>query len=145
MWTYPWPLWPLAKSHKYMWHAGCDFLIFCLSTPNDALSQVVSARDYDAMSDRYIVSSRHDITLWHHSWHHTAHAPGLYKDLAPHHGGDSWSDSRWVRRYALMCLHWESLLPSNITDWVVITRPYVPVSADTSLHFENSPGALCSS
>ena len=44
--------------------------------------------------------------------------------------GDSWSNSHWVRRYT--CTHglthwharsWESLLPSNITNWVVITRP----------------------
>ena len=34
--------------------------------------------------------------------------------------------------------HWESLLPSNITDWVVITRLCVPVPAYAPLHLRTA-------
>ena len=43
-----------------------------------------------------------------------------------------------------MCPHWESLLPSNLTDWVVITCPCAPASADVPIHSENGPGVPCS-
>ena len=46
---------------------------------------------------------------------------------------------------ALMRASVESLLPSNITDWLVIIRLCVPAPADAPLHSENGPGALCSS
>ena len=39
---------------------------------------------------------------------------------------------------------WESLLPSNLTDWVVITCLCAPASADAPIHSENGLGAPCS-
>ena len=38
-----------------------------------------------------------------------------------------------------------ALLPSNITDWVVITCLCVSASADAPIHFKESLGTLCSS
>ena len=43
-----------------------------------------------------------------------------------------------------MRLHWESLLPSNLTDWVVIICPCAPASADAPIYSENGLGVPCS-
>ena len=40
--------------------------------------------------------------------------------------------------------HCESLLPSNLSDGVVITSPYASISEDALIHSENCPGMLCS-
>ena len=37
--------------------------------------------------------------------------------------------------------HWESLLPSNLTDWVVITCSCAPVPADAPLTLREQPGS----
>ena len=44
-------------------YVTCDFLIFRLNTPYDALSRVVLTQGYDVTSDRYVVFSRHDAML----------------------------------------------------------------------------------
>ena len=60
-------------------------------------------------------------------------------------GGTHWSNSCWevhVHAWidALACPHWESLLPSNITDWVVLIRPCVSVFVDAPITLWEQPG-----
>ena len=50
-----------------------------------------------------------------------------------------------VHVHVLVHPFWESLLPPNLTNWVVITSPCVPASADVLIHSKNGLGTPCSS
>ena len=99
-----------------------------------------------------VVSCSHILTLWCDVIYDVIrHMLQAYNRPGAASWGDSWFNSWWVRRYT--CMHrlmcwcrpcWESLLPSNLTDWVIIICPCVPASADAPIHSENGPGVLCS-
>ena len=71
---------------------------------------------------------------WHCVMEHTLVQFSLGKEVHVH----AWID-------ALERPHWESLLPSNITDWVVLLHLCASAPADAPLHSKNGPGMPCSS
>ena len=54
----------------------------------------------------YIVFTRHDVTSWHHWWHHLAYALEPIKCLMPHHWGftPGSSPNEWGGTHA--CIDW---------------------------------------
>ena len=101
-------------------------------------------RGYDVMSGRYVV-----YPLWHHivtsfvMSHGTCAKAIKQPDAAS--WGTHWSNSCWevhVHAWmdALACPHWESLLPSNTADWVVLIRPCASAFVDAPITLWERPG-----
>ena len=115
---------------------------------------VMLMQGHDITSCSYIVMFSHrNIMIWHHSWHHMAHAPGSIKGPAPRQEEIRWFDPHWVRRYPCMHLDWCTGAPTLTEptsfkyNWLGCYNlsMCVGASADAQIHFEDGPGMLCSS
>ena len=101
-------------------------------------------RGYDVTSGRYVVYPlwRHIVTSFVMS-HGTCAKAIKQPDGAS--WGTHWSNSCWevhVHAWidALASPHWESLLPSNIADWVVLIRPCASAFIDAPITLWERPG-----
>ena len=129
-----------------MWHAGCNFLIFRLQH----VQWRVISDNVDAGLRRYvgtlrrvlIMTLRYDVIrdvtrhvrwgykrTWCHIVGDTLVQLSLGKEVHVH----AWID-------ALARPRWESLLPSNITHWVVLICPCASVPADAPNTLREWPG-----
>ena len=129
-----------------MWHAGCNFLIFRLQ----CVIWHVILGNVDAGLWRYVGTLRrilvmmlcydiiHDVT-WHvrqgykRTWRRVMGDTLVQLSLGKEVHVHAWID-------ALACPRWESLLPSNITDWVVLIRLCASAPADAPIILREWPG-----
>ena len=123
---------------------GIQFYFFGYNAPKDALSWVLQMRGHDVTSRRYIVYPlwRHILTSFVTSHGTCAEA---IKQLGAASGGTHWSNSCWEVHLhawidALALPRWESLLPSNIADWVVLVRPRASGFIDAPITLREQPG-----
>ena len=131
----------------YMWHVGYNFLTFRLKR----VQRRVVSGSVDVGLWCYVRTLRRVLTSWCYVMTSFVTSHGTCAQAIKQPGAVSWGDTlvqlllgkevhvhAWID--ALERPHWESLLPSNITDWVVLIHLCASAPADAPITLWEWPG-----